>query len=939
MAEAATTSAWARWVARVVMRRPLAIIVFALTVGIIAFAFVQKLTINQQLRALLPDDFPSVVHLEQLEQRIVNPTDLYLTIRSPSREANIAYGKQLAAELRKREDIRYVIFHQDPAYFRDNLLLYADLHDLLDLRKRVIDGIQEQVRRETSMFGDDDDDGSSPTALDELSEDKIRERYNLDTKFSEYYETDEGRLVVVRARPTRPHIDFAFTTRIVGEVETLVRDLKPETFHPDIEVKVAGSYVDHAHSIENGVVGGTAISLVLLILILALYFRGARAIPMVLVPLILAALVALAIAQQAYGELNLVSAFMFAVLLGLGIDFMVHILARYRDERVRRGLEQQDALARALSTTGMSTLTGALSTALAFAVLSVVDFRGISQFGVIASIGVLLTYVGAIFVMPAMAVLIERVRPWTPKPGAATQSIEEESVDTKAESPKGFRPLVTITALVLIVGATVAGAFVGQNVEFEYDLNEIDAQPDPLTDEQMARKEQYRRAVGSASTTAPAVALTNDLDQSREAYRQLRALLDMSPKAFTAFTGLPSLRPTHAPGDDDPFLAHAGGVGSANLGLDEDDDPKQPVPEDKIDGNGEDEDDEFDDDSMYEEEPRFVELATRAEQLKKLDPEVAEQLRAYGPERLQIMHDRIIDVASIHAFVPEHQELKLEVIRDIRKWIDRKRGAFKGEAEKQLAEWEPYLKVDKPITIAGLPEWVRVQFQDAHGELGKFVVIWSRGTKADYRESQYIYRGFISLQTSSGEVPVAADYFVITEVFDTLKADGPVVVGLALIALVVSVTVLFRSIAAPVVVLLTVVCALIWLTGIMAIQGWKFHFLNIIALPLLIGMGQDDAIHLLHRNHELRSIRGALYKTGGVLVFTTVTTQIGFGGMLVVNHPGLSSLGWVAVVGMLLCLIASVTIVPALLSAGELLRLRFGQSRKVSPLGKNSASR
>ncbi|MGB1276524.1 MAG: MMPL family transporter, partial [Nannocystaceae bacterium] len=142
-------------------------------------------------------------------------------------------------------------------------------------------------------------------------------------------------------------------------------------------------------------------------------------------------------------------------------------------------------------------------------------------------------------------------------------------------------------------------------------------------------------------------------------------------------------------------------------------------------------------------------------------------------------------------------------------------------------------------------------------------------------------------------------------------------VGLALIALVVSVTVLFRSFTAPIIVLLTVVCALIWLAGIMAVQGWKFHFLNIIALPLLIGMGQDDAIHLLHRNMELKSIKGALRKTGGVLLFTTVTTQIGFGGMLVVNHPGLSSLGWVAVVGMMLCLIASVTVVPLLLSLGK----------------------
>ena len=66
----------------------------------------------------------------------------------------------------------------------------------------------------------------------------------------------------------------------------------------------------------------------------------------------------------------------------------------------------------------------------------------------------------------------------------------------------------------------------------------------------------------------------------------------------------------------------------------------------------------------------------------------------------------------------------------------------------------------------------------------------------------------------------------------------------------------------------------------------------------------------------------ALSNHSGAVVLTTVTTVIGFSSMLFVDHVGLRSLGWTAVVGMTLCLVASLTVVPACLSIGEWWRAR-----------------
>src|SRR5690606_16531664 len=107
--------------------------------------------------------------------------------------------------------------------------------------------------------------------------------------------------------------------------------------------------------------------------------------------------------------------FIFAVLAGLGIDFGIHMLARIRQER-SRGSSSEEALAVTLETTGKTTAAGAASTALTFASLAVADFRGFSQFGQVASVGVVLALVFSLVVMPALMVALDRVRPWAPPP-------------------------------------------------------------------------------------------------------------------------------------------------------------------------------------------------------------------------------------------------------------------------------------------------------------------------------------------------------------------------------------------------------------------------------------------------------------------------------------------------------------------------------------------
>jgi predicted RND superfamily exporter protein len=88
---------------------------------------------------------------------------------------------------------------------------------------------------------------------------------------------------------------------------------------------------------------------------------------------------------------------------------------------------------------------------------------------------------------------------------------------------------------------------------------------------------------------------------------------------------------------------------------------------------------------------------------------------------------------------------------------------------------------------------------------------------------------------------------------------------------------------------------------------------NMIVLPLLLGIGVDDGVHLVH---EFRRSRGRFEvgdSTAVAVVLTSTTTMVSFGTMILAQHRGLCSLGQVLTLGVLTCLLSSILIFPAVL--------------------------
>jgi predicted RND superfamily exporter protein len=87
------------------------------------------------------------------------------------------------------------------------------------------------------------------------------------------------------------------------------------------------------------------------------------------------------------------------------------------------------------------------------------------------------------------------------------------------------------------------------------------------------------------------------------------------------------------------------------------------------------------------------------------------------------------------------------------------------------------------------------------------------------------------------------------------------------------------------------------------------------ALPLIIGIGIDDSVHIIHR-YKIEGpgkIPTILRFTGRAILLTSLTTMIGFGSWGLASHRGIASMGQVLFLGVGSCFLSSSIVLPALM--------------------------
>jgi hypothetical protein len=139
--------------------------------------------------------------------------------------------------------------------------------------------------------------------------------------------------------------------------------------------------------------------------------------------------------------------------------------------------------------------------------------------------------------------------------------------------------------------------------------------------------------------------------------------------------------------------------------------------------------------------------------------------------------------------------------------------------------------------------------------------------------------------------------------------------SLALVGVILALLVLLRSVINTLLVLVPLLLAALFTGAATVLLDIPFNFANIIALPLLLGIGIDCSIHMVHRFRNSATTSNSLLhtSTARAIYYSALTTLAGFGSLAYSPHQGTASMGLLLAVGVALTLICVLIILPAIL--------------------------
>jgi len=221
------------------------------------------------------------------------------------------------------------------------------------------------------------------------------------------------------------------------------------------------------------------------------------------------------------------------------------------------------------------------------------------------------------------------------------------------------------------------------------------------------------------------------------------------------------------------------------------------------------------------------------------------------------------------------------------------------------------------LTAADLPAALRSRFVGVSGKFQLMVYprkdVWQR-----VHQEEFI-RELRAIDPDVTGTPVQ-----VYEYTELLRKSYIEAAWYSLAAISLMVLIHFRKLKMLVLALLPVVIGTLWMAGFMGWAGIPFNPANIMTLPLVIGIGVTNGIHILNRFAEEADARIFTKSTGKAVLVSGLTTIAGFGSLILARHQGIQSLGYVMAAGTAACMVAGLTFLPALLG----LSLRRNADRK-----------
>ncbi len=356
---------------------------------------------------------------EQLNARLLKHPDLIQAVYYRISSEDLGDGALLFASPEEARKLSHIISYLAP--YLDRWVLDGSLSGFFTMISEILGG---QVSEDSGQRTEDGRAGSvgmDPALLgkalgflegllinvDETLSGKKPDGplFDLGQGRGEYFFSGSGRLLVMRILPAK---DFG-SLGVIGEPLAVVRQAI-EAMRGDFPLLTVGLtgrpalQADEMETTNRDMTRAAIIAVALVGVLFMIVLHGWLRPFLVLLSLAMATAWSFGFATVTVGELNLLSVIFALVLVGIGVDFGIHVVMRYVEAH-GKGLGVEDAVRASLFRTGPGVFIGAITSVCAFYSVLGSDFIGLGQLGLIGGTGVLFCLLAMMVVLPAMLLL------------------------------------------------------------------------------------------------------------------------------------------------------------------------------------------------------------------------------------------------------------------------------------------------------------------------------------------------------------------------------------------------------------------------------------------------------------------------------------------------------------------------------------------------------
>lgn len=670
-----------------------------------------------------------------------------------------------------------------------------------------------------------------PLGLSEVFLDRLNTaRVGLSLDWSSgYLLSQDHRLLLLVAKPERSPQDVQFNKQLVAVVNAEIEAVRPDWTEinrgaevPFPEIVLGGRYVialgDEA-LIRRDAITNFLTSFFGVLLLFLFAFRRLGVVIYAFLPLFSGLILTFAFSYLAFGSLNSATSGVAALLIGLGIDFVIVSYGRFVEER-RRGVAFDQALAQMSGSSGRAVVIGAITSAATFYAFSVTEFTGLSQMGLLTGTGILFCMVAVLYLLPALLA-------WSHDRHQRKQTDQRLFLHDLGSSwliRLSLRWPRSVLAVAL--AATVGAAGLASTLHFDDSVKAMRPKGNPGTEVW----EEVAERFGSGFEQMSLVVSGSDLDRVLELAHS--ATVDagqlVESGIINSVDGIGSVIP--APSQQDAALAWL-----------------ERERDDRLD-------------------------------LERIRDSFASALAAAG------LRPTAFD-AGLELFAAAVNRREPIGLDDFRQSAQASQLLNRYLVQTEQG-WRSAVYLYPPPEV-----WRRGAPPEAHAvaeQLGPQVELTGANVISAFLRGR-----------------VLAD------------ARTAAVLGFVLVAILLWFD--FRNLRDTVLSLAPLSIGIIWMLGGMAILDIGMNFMNIFVTTMIIGIGVDYGVHMLHRYRELggserEAYTAGLGETGKAIVLAALSTIVGFGSLSLSAYPGLQSMGKVAILGAVCTCFVAISVLPAYLS-------------------------